>query len=95
MIECSRIVFSGHALRRMFERGIGKVDIDTALSLGETIAVYSDDIPYPSRLILAFIEERPLHVLVAQDGQTICYIVTCYQPDLALWQDGFRTRRTS
>lgn len=84
MIQCERIVFSGHALRRMFERGIVKADINAALSLGVTIAEYPDDIPYPSRLILAFIGEMPLHVLVAQDDQTICYIVTCYRPDLAL-----------
>ena len=46
------------------------------------------------RLILAFVESRSIHVVVTRDPATeICRVVTVYQPDPALWNTDFRTRR--
>lgn len=65
-----------------------------AIATGETIADYPDDKPYPSRLIVAFIKGRPVHVVVAKDPVTdICRVVTVYQPDPVLWNEDFRMRR--
>ncbi|MBS4099506.1 MAG: DUF4258 domain-containing protein [Sulfuricella sp.] len=94
-MNCSRVVFSGHALKRMFERTIGKNEIVSVLTNGEIIQEYPNDQPYPSNLIIGFGESGPLHVPAAQDEQNICYVVTCYRPDSALWQDDFKKRRTT
>ena len=95
MMICDRVVFSGHAVRRMFERRITKEEVLEALTAGEAIAEYPDDEPYPSVLLLARVEGRVLHVVAAEDaGSHTCYIVTVYLPDPDLWTPDFRTRRT-
>lgn len=92
-MDCGRIDFSGHAVRRMFERGIGKADIVSVIAAGETVQDYPEDVPYPSRLLLGFVDSRPLHVLVALGDDGVCYVITCYQPGEALWNPGFKTRK--
>ncbi len=88
------ILFSGHALRRMFQRGIIREQVKGVLSHGETIADYPDDSPYPSRLILGFVDSMPLHVIFAEDRDLKTgIIVTAYIPDVSLWGDDFRRRR--
>ncbi len=94
-MKCGRLIFSGHALRRMFERNIGKDEVVAAVADGEVILEYPEDQPYPSVLILALTESVPLHVLVARDEQDICYIVTSYRPDASLWQNDFKKRRNT
>ena len=47
-MECTEIVFSGHAIRRIFERGLGQDAILKAMRTGEVIAEYPDDSPHPS-----------------------------------------------
>ncbi len=88
-------MFSGHALRRMFERQIGKDDVLAVISSGEVIEDYPDDSPYPSCLLLGFVDKRPLHAAIAVnlEGKT-CYVITAYPPNPDLWHD-FRTRKTS
>jgi len=63
-IGCKTVVFTGHAMRRMFERDISPDQVEQAVSAGEMIASYPDDRPYPSYLILGFVDELPLHVVV-------------------------------
>jgi hypothetical protein len=93
-LECGRVVFSGHAIRRMFQRGVGRDAVNAVISDGETIAEYPDDSPYPSRLLLGLVEGRPLHVVVAWDaGTDRCIIVTVYEPRHEQWEPGFRKRR--
>ncbi len=86
-------LFRIHAVRRMAERGIGIAEVETVLNLGETIASYPDDRPYPSRLLLGWFESRPLHVLVAEGEDDQMIVITCYEPDPALWTADFRRRR--
>ena len=88
------IAYRVHAVRRMFERGIGDENVRKVLVEGEEIANYPDDKPYPSRLLLGWVGRRPLHVVTAynaDDDETI--VVTVYEPDPALWEDGFKRRR--
>lgn len=93
-MEFERLHFSGHALRRLFERGIGTDEVRRVLESGETIADYPDDSPFPSRLMLGWSGGRPLHVVVAlDDGRGDCYVITVYVPDAAQWSADFRTRR--
>jgi hypothetical protein len=89
-----KILFSGHAVRRMFERVIGQPEIVEVIRSGEVIAEYPDDEPLPSFLILGFVRGRALHVVAAveADAET-CYIIAAYDPDPDLWEDDFKTRR--
>lgn len=92
MIE-SKIVISRHAISQMFERNISVLDIEKSIE-GETIEDYPDDKPYPSRLILLFCANRPIHVVLAEnieDKEII--IVTAYEPSLLMWELGFRKRK--
>ena len=93
-MECKRVVFSGHAVRHMFERGIGRDDVLAVVYRGETIAEYADDKPYPSRLLLGSVEARPLHVVLASDdAAALGIVVTVYEPTLEHWGEDFRTRK--
>lgn len=89
-----RLIFRVHAVRRMFQRKISDQEVRQALVDGETIERYPDDTPYPSQLILGWVEGRPLHVVIAcnaADQETI--IITVYEPSLDKWEADFRRRR--
>ena len=81
-----------HALERMAERGISPREVRAVVETGETIEDYPDDQPYPSSLVFAIIEDRPLHVVVADAGEDGLLIVTVYEPDRAQWDSTFRWR---
>jgi hypothetical protein len=86
--------FSRHAVQRMFERGISAATVRQAIDTGQIIESYPDDTPYPSFLLLAEVNGRPLHVVFADDVTSRSrHIVTVYVPDLERWQPDFRTRR--
>ncbi|MEW6219386.1 MAG: DUF4258 domain-containing protein [Thermodesulfobacteriota bacterium] len=95
MFDCQHITFSGHAIQRMFQRGISKPDVLSIIASGETIAEYPDDTPYPSLLLCGFVDNRPLHVVVAfHEAVHACTVVTTYIPSADQWTTDFRTRRT-
>jgi len=90
-----KVTYRVHAVRRMFERGISEAQVREVLEGGEEITAYPDDKPYPSRLLLGWRGERPLHVVAAynaQDDEEI--VITVYEPEAALWEDGFKRRRS-
>lgn len=88
------LIYRKHAIIRMFERSIRDEDIRSVLSSGEIISDYPNDTPYPSRLILGWIDGNPIHVLTAQseNGQTI--IITAYRPDSKLWECDFKRKKS-
>jgi hypothetical protein len=87
-------IAESHAVQRMFERAISPAAVRIALEIGEAIADYPADTPYPSMLILAYVAGRPLQVVVARDAKTKhCYVVTAYVPDPAVWGNDFKTRK--
>lgn len=90
-----KVTYRVHAVRRMFERGISEAQVREVLESGEEITAYPDDKPYPSRLLLGWRGERPLHVVAAynaRDDEEI--VITVYEPEAALWEDGFKRRRS-
>ena len=90
----AHLVFRTHALKRMAENGITVADVRTALDAGSVIRVYVHDRLHPSRLVLAWIGGRPIHVVAADDpGAGETYIITAYEPDPKLWQSDFRRKR--
>ncbi|MBI3681171.1 MAG: DUF4258 domain-containing protein [Acidobacteria bacterium] len=95
-MQWERIIFSGHAIRRMFEWRIGSEEVVTVLRMGEVIMEYPEDKPFPSRLMLGFPGDRPLHAVAALDPATgTCHVITAYVPDPVIWKPDFRTRRLS
>ena len=95
-MECETLIFSSHAVRRMFERSIREDEVRFVVAFGEVIADYSDDFPFASRLMLGFVGGRPLHIVVAVDDRDRrCYVITVYVPDAARWDPDFKTRRLS
>lgn len=89
------IIYTGHGLQRIFERGIDPDDIEDSLKTGEIIEEYPDDMPYPSVLILNFIKGRAIHIVASLDKTSdTVYLVTAYYPDAGIWDDEFRVRRS-
>lgn len=90
-----QIKFSGHAIRQMFQRGLKKDDVLAVIQGGKIIIDYPDDTPYPSCLLLGFVNEMTIHVVLATDQkQQTGIVITAYVPDDKLWTNGFKTRRT-
>ena len=83
-----------HALERIFQRGIKRKDVFEVLSKGKVIEEYLDDKPWPSALFLGWIDDQPLHVVVAysQQLQKVA-IITVYEPSLEYFENDFQTRR--
>lgn len=94
MKQCTSVKFSGHALRRMFERSLSTEDVICTIQTGETIGGYPDDKPYPSELRMGWVSDRPVHVVVAQNPENNqCYVITAYVPSPDIWIDDFKIRR--
>lgn len=94
MPYCTSITYTGHALRRMFERGLTKSEVVTTIQSGEVIADYPDDQPHPSQLRLGWVCQKAVHIVVSREPeQGACYVITAYYPSLNIWHDDFKTRR--
>ena len=86
--------FSGHVFNRMAERGFSPDTIKSVIENGTVIKSYPNDTPYPSRLILGFDGERPVHVVSAYNSENDTeYVITVYEPDTLKWSDDFTERR--
>jgi Domain of unknown function (DUF4258) len=86
-----RLVFSAHAIKKMFERGIGVEEVRAALANAKVVASYPDDQPFPSELLLAY-GSQPLHVVAAKTDTGETVVITVYRPDPALWNENFDKR---
>ena len=93
--DCKEILFSGHAVRRMFQRGLTAGEVRKVIDLGEIVVSYPEDKPFPSYLLLYWIKKRPIHVVVAVDEEMgMCLVITAYIPQTSQWHSDFKTRRT-
>ena len=95
MNQRRKLIFRLHALSRMAQRGFEPEDVRYVLENGTPVEQYPDDFPYPSYLVMSLIDGRPVHVVAAlndEAGETI--IITVYEPDQRIWENGF-TRRKS
>ena len=88
------LIFTTHALRRMRLRRILVREVREALRAPVLVEDYPEDVPYPSRVILGWVSNRPIHLVVADEpveGHTI--VVTVYELDPEQWEPGFQRRR--
>lgn len=77
----------------MFKRDIEIKDIRYVVEYGETINRYPEDKPYPSFLLFAFVQKRPMHVVIARDVENErCIIIPAYEPDRLIWDTDFRMK---
>ncbi len=93
-LRAGQLAWRRHALERMASRGIPQAAVIEALTRGELIEEYPDDVPYPSALFLGSVQGQLLHVVAALDGATgWAYVITAYCPDPAVFETDHRTRR--
>jgi len=91
--DTTKIVFRTHAVQRMFQRKINEQDVRHILIKGETIEEYSDDVPYPSRLILGWIGDRAIHIVAADNKEeNEIIVITVYEPDSNKWSNDYKRR---
>lgn len=88
-----KLIFRVHAIQKMFERSISKEDVRHVIDNGEIIREYLDDKPFPSRLMLGWRGNRPLHVVAADDDIDQTIIITAYEPDPAIWEPDFKNKK--
>lgn len=64
-------------VQQMLDRGISRADVRHVLEVGEVIeAGHRIGKPLPTRLLLGWIDDRPLHVLVADHPDGTHYVIT-------------------
>lgn len=88
--------YTRHALQRMAERHIQTHEVEDVIQNGTIIRDYPADKPYPSTLILGYLQNRPLHVVYSEieaAHEPRYIIVTVYEPDPDEWDDSFMQRR--
>lgn len=82
------VTFSTHATARMFTRSISQKEVEYVLSNGMVIQEYPTDKPFPSKLLLGFINAKLLHVVVAQDDDKKCIVISYYSVHSRCWNLG-------
>lgn len=88
------IRFKKHALVRVVERNIKIDEIEEVLLNCKVIAIYAEDKPLQSYLILGFTKnKRPVHIVVAIDeAEKYIWIISVYEPDKKKWNETFTKR---
>ena len=78
----------------MYQRNITELGVRYVIAAGEIIEDYPDDTPYPSRLLLGWHDNRPLHVVVADNfDEKESIVITAYEPDPGVWETDFKRRK--
>lgn len=93
-LRMGKILWQKHALQRLLERSISRVEVTQVLAKGERIENYPQDTPWPSALFLGWTGERPLHVVAAHDpANEIVAIITAYDPSEEYFEVDWKTRK--
>ena len=90
-----KILWSFHAVKKLRIEGLRKSQIEDALKncvLVEDYPIVGR--PLPDCLVLGFINEDPIHVVVALDEDfDRIFIITVYKPSVERWEDGWGKRK--
>ncbi|RME32643.1 MAG: DUF4258 domain-containing protein [Thermoflexia bacterium] len=94
-VRSGRYRLTRHATIARLKRGITIAELEHALLNGEIIERYPDSQPYPSCLVLGWLfTGDPLHVVCSRgEIEPALRIVTVYEPDDALWESDYKTRK--
>ena len=94
LCQDKKIIWSLHAVVRMQDRLITRIDVINCILSGEIIEYYPNDYPFPSCLIFGYtINNKILHVVVGNNNNNEIYIITAYYPDNIKFNDDLKTRR--
>jgi len=94
-IQERRLRITDHADEEAANDNLSIINVIGSIASGEKLEEYPDRWPYPSCLILSFLQEQPIHSVWAYNAITKwTVLVTVYKPDPNLWTD-WRRRRTS
>ena len=92
-LASNKIEWRKHALERMLQRNISRVEVKKVLEFGDIIENYEKDMPYESALFL-YIVGTPIHVVASFDEDSMMiYVITAYIPDSENFENDFKTRR--
>jgi hypothetical protein len=70
----------------MVERNVSTVELRKIIKTGKVLERYKNDSPYPSRLILGQVNNRPLHVVITENNtENKIIVITVYEPDPRKW----------
>lgn len=88
------IMWKKHALQRMLERSISRLEVKVAIQTGTIIEEYIDDYPYPSCLVAYINKEKPLHIVFSIDTESqLLYVITAYEPNTKYFETDLITRK--
>ncbi len=88
-----KMQWTNHILLRIMQRGISLADVSHVLQTGEIIEMYPTDYPYPSCLVLGYMENHACIHVVCGVGPRDLHLVTAYRPDPERWDDDGKTRK--
>jgi len=86
-------IYRVHAIERMFQRDIDENQVEKVIEHGEIIESYRDDKPYPSFLVLGYVDAIALHVVYAKDDENNIIVITAYRPNVNKWKNDLKTRK--
>jgi hypothetical protein len=94
-VRSGRLRWRMHALERMPKRRLSTTHVKQVILNGEVIEEYPTSAPYPSGLLHAVVDGRPIHAVVAWNrrGQGTPYVITAYEPDESHFQPNLKTRK--
>jgi hypothetical protein len=86
-----RIVYTDHGEEKRRAVGVSAPEVRAVLANGTVLRRYPEDRPFPSYLVLGWIDGRPVHVVAADDeDREVTWIITIYEPDPDKWTEGFK-----
>jgi len=92
-LDFGNIEWRKHALERMLERDISRIEVKETLRYGEIIENYETDAPFPSALFF-YINTKAIHVVASLDKETkTIFVITAYVPDSIHFHDNLKQRR--
>lgn len=93
-IDNDSLFWKDHILQRMRQRGIIVDEVLTVLKNFQIVEEYNDDRPFPSYLIVGYVNNRPLHLVVGVNIKDVeIHLITVYIPDESIWTDNYRRRK--
>ncbi|MEQ8172903.1 MAG: DUF4258 domain-containing protein [Candidatus Eremiobacterota bacterium] len=92
-IKSNEYEISFHAEKERYADNIEIIDLETAISNGEILENYRDDIRGESCLILGYANNQPVHIVCGYTQDKYIRIITVYKPEKPKWINE-RTRRS-
>jgi hypothetical protein len=77
----------------MISRNISFEEVEKAICEGEIIKDYPEDKPFHSFLVLAVVNQKSLHIVVSQDEDGICFVISAYEPDRNIWESDLKHKK--